>query len=248
MMPAPGLRLDAPVPVPDHVVVQHVGELVHGDAREAALVEELLLDPAEEPLRGGVVRTASLRARRTRQVVVLADADPFGPPVVAATVGMDDWFLAVLERGARVRQHAVGQRRVQARADRTGDRHAVMADDHGRQVGLARGDRELREVRDPRHVWPFGVEIPVHQVLRRLVGLAFVRVYELYRFALLNRGARPFLVMSLMIRFALATIPMPFNSRWIRLYPYLRLLFSNASRTSSSRPESLSGRFMASGW
>ena len=162
MMPAPGLRLDAPVPVPDHVVVQHVDELVHGDAREATLVEELLLDPAEEPLRGGVVRTASLRARRTRQVVVLADADPFGPPVVAATVGMDDWFLAVLERGARVRQHAVGQRRVQARADRTGDRHAVMAVDHGRQVGLARGDRELREVRDPRHVRPFGVEIPVH--------------------------------------------------------------------------------------
>ncbi|MGE4657198.1 hypothetical protein ACEWFX_10930 [Bifidobacterium longum subsp. suis] len=31
--------------------------------------------------------------------------------------------------------------------------------------------------------------------------------------------------MSLMIRFALATIPMPFSSRWIRLYPYLRLLF-----------------------
>ena len=73
-------------------------------------------------------------------------------------------------------------------------------------------------------------------------------LYELYRFALLNRGARPCPVMSLMIRFALATIPMPFNSRWIRLYPYLRLPFPNASRTSSSRPESLSGRFMASGW
>lgn len=28
-----------------------------------------------------------------------------------------------------------------------------------------------------------------------------------------------------MIRFALATIPMPFSFRWIRLYPYLRLLF-----------------------
>ena len=181
MMPAPGLRLDAPVPVPDHVVVQHVDELVHGDAREAALVEELLLDPVEEPLRGGVVRTASLRARRTRQVVVLADADPLGPPVVAATVGMDDWFLAVLEHGARVRQHAVGQRRVQARADRTGDRHAVMAVDHGRQVGLARGDRELREVRDPRHVRPFGVEIPVHQVRRRLGQLAFVRAVDWQR-------------------------------------------------------------------
>lgn len=88
MMPAPGLRLDAPVPVPDHVVVEHVDEPVHGDAREAAFVEELLPGTAEGPLRGGVVRTASLRARRTRQVVVLADADPLGPPVVAATVGI----------------------------------------------------------------------------------------------------------------------------------------------------------------
>ena len=44
MMPAPGLRLDAPVPVPDHVVVQHVDELVHGDAREATLVEVCLFN------------------------------------------------------------------------------------------------------------------------------------------------------------------------------------------------------------
>ena len=36
--------------------------------------------------------------------------------------------------------------------------------------------------------------------------------------------------MSPMICFALATIPMPLSSRWTRLYPYLRLLFSNASR------------------
>ena len=52
MMPVSGLRLDPPVPVPDHVVVEHVDEPVHRDAREAALVEELLLDPAEEPFRG----------------------------------------------------------------------------------------------------------------------------------------------------------------------------------------------------
>ena len=86
MMPVSGLRLDPLVPVPDHVVVEHVDEPVHRDACEAALVEELLPETAEEPLRGGVVRTASLRARRTRQVVVLADADPPGPPVVAAMV------------------------------------------------------------------------------------------------------------------------------------------------------------------
>lgn len=179
MMPVSGLRLDPPVPVPDHVVVEHVDEPVHRDAREAALVEELLLAQAEEPFRGRVVRTASLRARRTRQTMLLADANPFRPPVVAATVGMDDWFLPVLERGARVGEHAVGQRRVRARADRPGDRHAVVAVDHGRQVRLARGDGKLREVRDPQHVRPFGVEIPVHQVLRGLGQLALVRAVPL---------------------------------------------------------------------
>lgn len=69
MMPVSELRLDPLVPVPDHVVVEHVDEPVHRNAREAALVEELLPGPAEEPFRGGVVRTASLRARRTRQIV-----------------------------------------------------------------------------------------------------------------------------------------------------------------------------------
>lgn len=86
MMPVSELRLDPLVPIPDHVAVQHVDEPVHRDAREAPLMEELLPGPAEEPLRGRVVRTASLRAHRTRQVVVLADADPFGPLVVAAAV------------------------------------------------------------------------------------------------------------------------------------------------------------------
>lgn len=105
--------------------------------------------------------------RRTRQVVVLADADPLGPPVVAATVGMDDWFLAVLERGACVGEHAVGQRRVRAGADRPGDRHAVVAVDDRRQVHLARRDPELGDVRDPQLVRVRGVEVPVHEIGRR---------------------------------------------------------------------------------
>ena len=179
MMPVSGLRLDPLVPVPDHVVVEHVDEPVHRDAREAAPVEELLPGTAEEPLRGRVVRRTAFRARRTRQVVVRADADPFRPPVVAAAVTVDDRLLSVLERGAGVGEHAVGQLGVRARADRPGDRHAVMAVDHGRQVGLSRGDREFREVRDPRHVRPLGVEVAVHQVLRRLGELALVRAVPL---------------------------------------------------------------------
>lgn len=174
-MPVSGLRFDPPVPVPDHVLVQHADETVHRDTRETAPVKEPLLETAEEPLRGRVVGRTAFRAHGARQVVVLADADPFRPPVVAATVGMDDWFLPVLERGARVGEHAVGQRRVRAGADRPGDRHAVVAVDHGRQVRLARGDGKLREVRDPQHVRPFGVEIPVHQVLRGFGELALIR-------------------------------------------------------------------------
>ena len=63
--------------------------------------------------------------------MLLADADPLGPPVVAATVGMDDWFLPVPERGAHVGEHAVGQRRVRAGADRPRDGKPVVAVDHG---------------------------------------------------------------------------------------------------------------------
>ena len=132
MMPVSELRLDPLVPIPGHVAVEHVDEPVHRDARETAPVEELLPGTAEEPLRGRVVRRTAFRAHRTRQTMLLADADPLGPPVVAATVGMDDRFLPVPERGARVGEHAVDQCRVRAGADRPGDRHAVVAVDHGR--------------------------------------------------------------------------------------------------------------------
>ena len=73
-----------------------VGEPVDRDAREVALVEELLLETAEEPLRGRVVRAAALRAHRAGQPVALADAYPFRPPVVAAAVRVDDGRLADL--------------------------------------------------------------------------------------------------------------------------------------------------------
>ena len=179
MMPVSELRLDPLVPVPDHVVVQHVYEPVHRDAREAPLVEELLLETAEEPLRGRVVRRTAFCAHRTRQVVVPADADPFRPPVVAAAITVDDWFLPVPERGARVGGHAVGQCRVRAGADRPRDRKPVVAVDHGRQAGLARGNRELREVRDPQHVRTLGVEVAVHQIRRRLGQLTLVRAVPL---------------------------------------------------------------------
>lgn len=125
------------------MVVEHADEPVHRHAHEALFVEGLLFKTPEEALRGRVVWTASLRTHRTRQAVALADADPFRPPVAAAAVEMDDRPLSVLERGARVGEHA------------------VAAVDDRRQVGLVCGDGELREVRDPQHVRTLGVESPV---------------------------------------------------------------------------------------
>jgi hypothetical protein len=51
-------------------------------------VEELLLETAEEPLRGRIVRRTALRAHRPGQPVLGADADPFRPPVMATPVGI----------------------------------------------------------------------------------------------------------------------------------------------------------------
>lgn len=79
-------EFDPLVPVPGHVCVQSFDEPLDGDAGEVAPVEELLLETPEEPLRGRVVRGAALRAHRPGQLVLPADADPSGPPVMAAAV------------------------------------------------------------------------------------------------------------------------------------------------------------------
>ena len=118
-------EFDTLVPVPGHVPVQPFDELVSAHAGEVPPMEELLLEPAEETLRGRVVRAAAFRARRPGELVLFADADPFGPPVVAAAVRVDDGTLPVPERGARVHQHPVGQLRVRTGADRPGHRHPV---------------------------------------------------------------------------------------------------------------------------
>ena len=65
-----------------------------------------------------------------------ADADPSGPPVMAAAVRVDDRMLPVAERGARVAEHPVGQLGVRARADRPRHRHPVVAVDHRTEVDL----------------------------------------------------------------------------------------------------------------
>lgn len=77
-------------------------------------------------------------------------------------------MLPVLERGARVPEHRVGQLGVRARTDHPGHRHPVVAVDYRRQVDFARRDGEFRQVRHPQPVWPLGVEVTVNEVARRL--------------------------------------------------------------------------------
>ena len=124
-------------------MLQSFDEPLDGDAGEVAPAEELLPGPPEEPLRGRVVRGTALRAHRPGQLVFPADADPSGPPVMAAAVGVDDRMLPVAERGARVAEHPVGQLGVRARSDHPGDRHPVTVVDHmylfnGLCAGLSR--------------------------------------------------------------------------------------------------------------
>lgn len=140
-----------------------VGEPVDRDAREVALVEELLLEMAEEPLCGRVVRAAALRAHRADQPAALADAYPFRPLVVAAAVRVDDRRLADLTpvRGVAPRAPGHGHELVpghQAHDPFGGhdDAHApqfqvdapvpvrrLLFSNTSRQVGLSPGKRPI---------------------------------------------------------------------------------------------------------
>ena len=136
------------------IVVGQVGrqafaELLVAHALPVAPVEEPVLEPAEEPLGCRVVRAASLGAHRPDWPVLLADADPSGPPVVAAAVGMDDWTLPVPERGDRVGEHPIRHAGVRGARQRPGDDHPVEAVDHRGQPALAPVHGGPGDVRGP---------------------------------------------------------------------------------------------------
>ncbi len=143
------LGLDAFVPVPDHVGMKVVDELVDALAVMVPVVEELLFETAEEAFGGRVVGAAALGAHGSGQAVPLADGYPFGPAIMASPVGVDDRPLAVLEGAARLFEHAVGQLGRRAGADAPGHGHAVIAVDDRAEVDLALADAELGDVGDP---------------------------------------------------------------------------------------------------
>ena len=79
---------------PALAVVAEVGvepphELLGRDARGVPVVEELVLEAAEEALARGIVRAAAPRGHAPGNPVLLADPYPLGPAVVPAAVRVD---------------------------------------------------------------------------------------------------------------------------------------------------------------
>lgn len=62
--------------------------------------------------------------------MLLADADPPGPPAAAPAAGTDRETLPVAKRGGRVERHALAHGRVGASRQPPGHDHAVEAVDH----------------------------------------------------------------------------------------------------------------------
>ena len=146
-------------------------ELLGGDPAPVPAVEELALEPAEEPLARRVVRRAPLRRHRAREPVLLAYRDPAGPAVVPAAVGVDPGRLARRQRRAGAREARVRQLRVGRGGDRPRRQAAVEAVQHGREVdlGLPRGRQaELGDVGEPQEVRQAGAEVARDQVGRRV--------------------------------------------------------------------------------
>ena len=159
------------------VAVEPLHELLRAHARPVPVVEELVLEPPEEPLAGGVVRAAALGRHTPHQPVLLADPYPLGPAVVAAAVRVDDGArtLAPLRQG--LEQRGVRQRLAGAPVNRPGRGPAVEAVDDGAQVDLLPGgEPELRDVGEPQLVGRRGVEVPGHEVGRGRRNLALVGV------------------------------------------------------------------------
>lgn len=116
--------------------------------------------PAEETLRGRVVRRTALRARRSRQPEPLHEFQPSRPPMVTATVGTHPRTRALGQRGGRLLRHGVGGLHVGAISGCVGDYLAVVAVDHRREIHLAIRRLDLGDVRQPLLVGTFGGEVP----------------------------------------------------------------------------------------
>lgn len=78
--------LDPLATVVSHVIVEPRREILQTDALPVPTAEELVLEPAEEPLHGRVVRRAPLPRHRALEAVPFADLEPPGSPAAAPPV------------------------------------------------------------------------------------------------------------------------------------------------------------------
>lgn len=156
----PERPLDPSVPVVHEVPLEPGHEPLRRDAPPVTPVEELVLEPAEEALAGGVVGAAALGRHAPDQ---------------AAAVGVDERGGALRPRLERREKAGVGERLVRVPADRPADGHAVEAVHDGAEVDLRPGRQpELGDVGQPQAVGRRGPEVPPHEVGRGLGDLAGV--------------------------------------------------------------------------
>lgn len=150
--------------VPAYVLIDQGEHLVAGVFLPLLGVDRLGLHPAEESLRGRVVRRTALRAHGARQPEAFHEPEPSGPPAVASTVGMHQGTRVPRQRRGRFLRHPVGQLRVGAEAGGVCDDLAIEAVDRRREVHLPVPGLDLADVREPLLVRPFGGEVPVDEI------------------------------------------------------------------------------------
>lgn len=99
--------LEAVLVIVAQIRLEPLDELLRRDPRPVPVVEELVLEPSEEPLAGRVVRRAPLLRHRAHDPVLVADLDPSRPAVVAAAVAVAHGALALRQRPAGVAEAGV---------------------------------------------------------------------------------------------------------------------------------------------
>lgn len=156
--------LDAIVVVPVDALVDQCEHLPTGVFLPPLRVDGLDLHPAEEALRGRVVRRAALRACRSHQPEPLHEFQPSRPPIVTAAAGTHQRTRTLGQRGCLLLQHGIGELRVGAVSGCVGDYLAIVAVDHRREIHLAVRRLDLGDVRQPLLVGTFGGEVPGNQV------------------------------------------------------------------------------------
>ena len=113
------------------VFIEGIHETTNRPSRPVAAIEELDLEPPEEPFHRGVVGRAALLRHGARDSVSLAPLDPAGPSVMAATIAMADGVFAFRQLGCRGVQHGVHELGVGRGRLRLGDAHPIKAINYG---------------------------------------------------------------------------------------------------------------------